>query len=503
MDRPVFIPNTLISSESLGLTPQSAMIEDGAILWSLLNNIETPMISGLAVTPNDPENLRVNIGPGICTSYEPCDPTGYGSNSLTNANSVTKIGNNTGSSVLDFTGDAPATTGQSADFLIEVQFTEQPTGLTVLTYRDPTTGDLLQGPGGSNTSDATILQQVVSIRVKPGNAASSGSQVQPSPDAGWTGLAYVTLAHGQTTIGTGDITPFPDAPFISTLLLEQFGGFLTSADAANAYVKVSQLSQSATAYSVAQRDSSGNITANIFVGNATLSGHSAVSDFATNAGQAANATQAAYAVQAGNAIQAQNSFTANTATFATNATYAAYVNEANNSVQLGGVNPSVSSAASTIVQRDANAAILASVFHGPADTAGFGDMGERMHASEPGLDTGFVVALGGQHDIEKAKTDRFFGVITDAPGVRMNTEDKHGNRLDPDEWPFVAWAGRVPVKVLGPVKKHQYLGMSSIPGVAAALNFVPPMGYPVVGHALEDRDGLDIGLVFAVVRAVL
>ena len=53
------------------------------------------------------------------------------------------------------------------------------------------------------------------VAVKAGIAATTGTQVTPSPDSGYVGLWVVTVNYGQTEINSGNISEYPGAPFIS------------------------------------------------------------------------------------------------------------------------------------------------------------------------------------------------------------------------------------------------------------------------------------------------
>ncbi|MHA0110713.1 hypothetical protein ACXYUI_26650, partial [Klebsiella pneumoniae] len=57
------------------------------------------------------------------------------------------------------------------------------------------------------------------LSAKAGISATTGSQVTPSPDSGYVGIAVVTVANGQTTITSGNITAYTSAPSINSTLL--------------------------------------------------------------------------------------------------------------------------------------------------------------------------------------------------------------------------------------------------------------------------------------------
>jgi hypothetical protein len=138
------------------------------------------------------------------------------------------------------------------------------------------------------------------------------------------------------------------------------------------------------------------------------------------------------------------------------------------------------------------------VMAGLATSAQYADLAERYAASEP-LEAGDLVELGGLAEIQKARglcTAEVFGVISTAPGLKLN--DAAG---DDATHPFVALTGRVPVKVIGKVRKGQRLVSSEIPGVAIAA----PSGAAteaVFGRALASKTDAGIGLVEVVVGGV-
>lgn len=147
--------------------------------------------------------------------------------------------------------------------------------------------------------------------------------------------------------------------------------------------------------------------------------------------------------------------------------------------------------------------IYANVFDGEATKARYADLAER-YAADAEYAPGTLVSLGGEKEITAtsgAYDYNFFGVISTNPGVLLNDD----NFLFENEamHPPVALTGRVPVRVIGKVKKGQRIALSDIPGVAGACHGSPEMLNPffIVGRALEDKDYDEEGLVLCVVAA--
>lgn len=136
-------------------------------------------------------------------------------------------------------------------------------------------------------------------------------------------------------------------------------------------------------------------------------------------------------------------------------------------------------------------------FNGAASSLA-ADIAERF-ASDMDVEPGDLVKIGGAKDVTKTVTSLdydVFGVVSTNPGYMMNDGLGDGPRF-----PFVALAGRVPVKVIGSVKKGQRLVSSNTPGVARAIEDSQVVGsyVAVFGRALESSDVAEIKLIDAVV----
>lgn len=155
---------------------------------------------------------------------------------------------------------------------------------------------------------------------------------------------------------------------------------------------------------------------------------------------------------------------------------------------VDGYDTSEASVPSTIAVRDAQADLYADVFHGIATSAQYADVAERFEASEA-LEAGDVVEIGGSKEIEKSRDHggSVLGVISTAPALRMN--DGAGSD---ETHPFVAFTGRIPCKVTGPVRKGDRL-VSNGDGTACVGE-----GF-VIGRALEDKADAGVSKVMIVV----
>jgi hypothetical protein len=103
----------------------------------------------------------------------------------------------------------------------------------------------------------------------------------------------------------------------------------------------------------------------------------------------------------------------------------------------------------TIAARDVNADITARIFNGTATSAQYADLAEK-YLPDAEYDAGTVVVVGGEKEITaSSEGERAIGVISTNPAFMMNK--------DLDGGIYVALKGRVPVKVVGPVKKGQRL----------------------------------------------
>jgi hypothetical protein len=140
--------------------------------------------------------------------------------------------------------------------------------------------------------------------------------------------------------------------------------------------------------------------------------------------------------------------------------------------------------------------VFANTFSGQASTALYADLAERFE-SDSSYEPGTVVELGGAAEITKVGdelSENVFGVISTRAAYLMNagvgTDETH---------PPVAISGRVPVRVVGTVKKGDRL-VSAGNGLARAADRSEITPWNVIGRALTSKNTSDEGTVEAIVK---
>ncbi|MDE2239308.1 MAG: hypothetical protein KGJ73_05180 [Rhodospirillales bacterium] len=211
MDRNIVYPGSIPLDTDILSTNRNAMVGIAALTAATLG--KSVVADGLACTPTSPPSLAVVVGPGSITQLAALDATAYGSLLADVTDQIVKTGVNL--QATNFSLSAPTGSGQSINYLIEAAFEESDTDPVVLPYvnaANPT--QPFSGPANSGTAQNTQRVQRVQLQVKPGAAASSGTQTTPAVDAGWVGLYVVTVNYGQTAITAASIETLPQAPFL-------------------------------------------------------------------------------------------------------------------------------------------------------------------------------------------------------------------------------------------------------------------------------------------------
>ncbi|MGT2505656.1 hypothetical protein [Cupriavidus basilensis] len=237
MDRQTVYPGQIPLEADLLNTNKFAMIALAKLAAAMLGT--ATVVNGLACVPTGPASLQVVVNPGEIYSLANIDATAYSSLPADTAHSILKQGISLDAVTLSC--PAPVTAGQSVNYLIQAAYLDTDAGLIALPYynaSNPT--QAWSGPNNSGAQQATVRKGIVNISAKTGVAATTGSQVTPAPDAGYTGLWVVTVANGQSTITSANITQAANAPTLPADLLHavQQSALTTAVDtgSANTYV---------------------------------------------------------------------------------------------------------------------------------------------------------------------------------------------------------------------------------------------------------------------------
>ena len=175
-----------------------------------------------------------------------------------------------------------------------------------------------------------------------------------------------------------------------------------------------------------------------------------------------------------------------------------YINWTNNGVFRGQFRPDGTAQIGTV--------LTTSITTGASSTAGtftgnwslgsgsrlnatYADLAE-YYKSDVDLVAGDVVVLGGEFDVtltEESHDHRVAGIVSTDPAYLMNKKE------DSTGYVAVALTGRVPCKVIGPVRKGDLLVSSSQKGVAQKLDNTKWIPGCVIGKAMENiNEGLHI-----------
>lgn len=318
------------------------------------------------------------------------------------------------------------------------------------------------------------------------NSALTNSSVTVTAGTGMSGGGAVSLG-GSVTLNNAGVTQLTG------------GGGISVSGSTGSITLGSTATSANTASAIVARDASGNFSAGTIT--ATLSGTSTLATDVAGGGayqvlyqSAANAT--AY-VPAGTTGQILTATTGGAPTWQTRTTVDSLavsgtglsVNQSTGAVTVTS-NATSANTASTIVSRDSSGNFSAGVVTATATNARYADLAEN-YAADAEYEPGTVLCFGGDAEVTVCNVDgsaRVAGVVSTAPAHVMNSE-LVGTKAT------VALQGRVPVKVVGTVRKGDMM-VAAGNGMARA-EASPKIG-SVIGKALENFDG-DQGVIEVVV----
>jgi hypothetical protein len=141
----------------------------------------------------------------------------------------------------------------------------------------------------------------------------------------------------------------------------------------------------------------------------------------------------------------------------------------------------------TIAARNSTGDLLANIFDGVATAAQYADLAEK-YLADAEYQAGTVVMIGGEKEVTAcAFGKRAIGVVSANPAFMMNKDLEGGT--------YIALKGRVPVKVIGSVKKGDDL-IATNHGMAM---MSVPHASGVFAVALESSDDTGVKLIEALV----
>lgn len=218
MDRPFYYSGEVPRTVDVLLGEQQTMIAVSKVLEATIGT--GGFVNGLGCVPNSPAALNVLFGGGQVFQLASLESTQYSALNPNTANQIVKQGILFNPVTIAIT--PPGTSGFSQVFLIEVQYADSDINSTVLPYYNAANPAApFSGPGNSGTAQNTTRSGIVSINLKAGIAATTGTQVAPTVDSGWIGLWLITVANGATSITSGNIVQVAQAPFIGASYMPQ------------------------------------------------------------------------------------------------------------------------------------------------------------------------------------------------------------------------------------------------------------------------------------------
>lgn len=257
MDRQIVWPGAIPLETDLLNTNRNTMVALGMLAQTLMG--ATTAVSGLACTQTTVASWYVNIGQGAIYSLQNIDNSAYSSLALDTTDQIVKQG-----LLLASAGQqlgpmsAPVTAGYSVVYLVEAAFAETDTNAVVLPYYNSSNpASPYSGPSNTGATNYTLRKGGISLQLKVGTAAATGTQVAPATDSGYVPLYYITVAYGQTSVTNANIAVAPAAPFLTGNLQGIPGSvqnrqwsYAADTGAANAYAIA--LTPAVTAYTAGQ-----------------------------------------------------------------------------------------------------------------------------------------------------------------------------------------------------------------------------------------------------------
>jgi hypothetical protein len=161
----------------------------------------------MTCTESSVPNMNVNLSASELYQLLVIDATAYGS-LPSNSDPLVKQGINLDPTVIPLT--APATVGNSINYLIQAQINEADTDSQNRQFFNGT-------PPSYEQTINTRRADTITFQAKAGASAPTGTQSTPTPDAGFCGCFVVTVDQGQTAIVNADISRYTSTGAVTFL----------------------------------------------------------------------------------------------------------------------------------------------------------------------------------------------------------------------------------------------------------------------------------------------
>ncbi len=225
MDRIIVYPGAIPLATDLLNTNRNTMIALHALIAATLGT--SAAVDGLAIGPTTPPSMNIVVSPGSITQFGPLDSSAYGSIAADVSDTIVKMGVLLGQVTLGIA--APPTPGTTIAYLLEASFTENDQNPVVLPYYNAANpAQPYLGPNNTLQAQATLRQQTVTLNLKAGAAAPSGTQTLPPLDPGWVSLGAIEVSAGATEIDASAIFPQANTRFVPWKLPDLRPGFASA-----------------------------------------------------------------------------------------------------------------------------------------------------------------------------------------------------------------------------------------------------------------------------------
>lgn len=214
MDREQFYRAEVLFEDALLMGDRLSMEALGLLIQDIIGS--ATQVAGLACIPTTPASLAVKVGPGRIYKQSTLEASPIGVRVATGGltadtatdHMIMKQGLLRDTQTFNIT--PPVTVGQSQVFLIEAQFQEADDAAVATQIYNSA------NPNAPTTENLSPARRCIcALQMKPGTAATTGTQSAPSADAGWVPVWAITVAHSDTSIAGGAIVQAAGAPVVT------------------------------------------------------------------------------------------------------------------------------------------------------------------------------------------------------------------------------------------------------------------------------------------------